>query len=101
MTVDELETIRQQFIRCWIIDPGMRNLDRMVVRVRVSLNPDRTVRSAVVTDYVDPQDPIYRSFAESAVRAVLNPRCSPVDLPPRKFHLMRTFTLRFSGNERG
>lgn len=99
LTLSELDAIRRQFISCWNVDPGTKDLAKMVVSVRVSLNPDRTVREAQLLDNVGAGDRYYRSFAESALRAVRNPRCSPVRLPPKKFEMMKTFILRFSAKE--
>lgn len=99
LTISELDAIRRQFINCWNVDPGLKGLDKMVVSIRVTLNPDRTVRDAWILDHINPSDRYYRSFAESALRAVHNPRCSPVKLPPKKFDVMQTFTLRFSAKE--
>lgn len=96
LTLSEIDAIRQQFKRCWNVDVGARNVDTMIVSIKIVLNSDRTVRDARILDRVDPSDHYYRSFAESALRAVRNPRCSPIRLPPKKFHLMRSFTLRFS-----
>jgi len=99
LTISEIDAIRRQFIRCWNVDPGLKGIEGMVVSVRVNLNPDRTVRAAQILDRVDPGNPYYRSFAESALRAVHSSKCSPVRLPPKKFEMMRTFTLRFSAKE--
>jgi hypothetical protein len=41
-------------------------------------------------------DPFYRSAAESALRAVLNPQCSPLKLPPEKFDQWKTLELTFN-----
>jgi len=99
LTISELDAIRRQFISCWNVDVGARNIDKMMVSIRVDLNADRTVRTARVLDRIPSADPTYRAFVESALRAVRNPRCSPVRLPPKKFQMLREFTLRFSAKE--
>ncbi len=99
LTISELDAIRRQFTSCWNVDLGLKGIENMVVRVRVDLNPDRTIRSARILDRINPGNAHYRSFAESALRAVRNSRCSPVRLPPKKFSVMKTFTLRFSAKE--
>lgn len=99
LTLGELDAIRQQFRRCWNVDVGAKDLATFVVSIRVILNPDRTVRDAEILDRVDAVNSYYRAFVESALRAVRNPRCSPVQLPPKKFQIMKTFTLRFSAKE--
>jgi hypothetical protein len=44
-------------------------------------------------------DPFFRSAAESALRAVLNPRCNPLRLPPEKYEQWQTMTLNFDPRE--
>lgn len=68
----------------------------MVVEIKVVVNPDRTVRSAVIVDRARMSDPFYRTLGESAVRALLNPRCSPLQLPESKYSTWNTITFRFS-----
>jgi hypothetical protein len=41
-------------------------------------------------------DPFYRAAAESALRAVLNPRCQPLKLPADKFDQWQTMSLSFN-----
>jgi len=58
------------------------------------------VREAHIVD-VDKmrRDPYFRAAAESALRAVQNPRCSPLRLPPSKYRLWRNMTLEFDPRE--
>jgi neural Wiskott-Aldrich syndrome protein len=41
-------------------------------------------------------DPVFRAFAERAVRAVLDPACSNLPLPKSMMGANQTFTFRFS-----
>jgi hypothetical protein len=41
-------------------------------------------------------DPFYRAAAESALRAVLNPQCSPLKLPPDKYEQWKILELTFN-----
>ena len=68
----------------------------MVVKVRVWVNPDRTVNKARILDTNKMQnDPYFRSVAESALRAVLNPACSPLKLPAEKYDVWKKFIFKF------
>ena len=40
-------------------------------------------------------EPIFQAAAESARRALLNPRCRALKLPPDKFNKWQTFTITF------
>ncbi len=93
----EMDAVRQQVMGCWLEPTGLREGEKLVVEVQVQVNRDRTVRSAKVVDTGRMRaDPFYRTLAESAVRAMYNPRCSPLLLPPDKYSTWKTITFRFS-----
>jgi outer membrane biosynthesis protein TonB len=100
LSMSELDALKRQIERCWNFPAGARNARDLVVEIRVLVNRDRTVRQASIVDVARMRrDPFYRSAAESARRAVLNPRCSPLKLPPAKYDLWRSMTLRFDPRE--
>jgi hypothetical protein len=100
VTMSEIEAVRRQIERCWNLPAGAKDADSLVVSIRVEMNIDGTPRTAVVTDQSRMRvDPFYRSAAESAVRAVLNPRCHPFTLPREKFSRWKTMTLVFNPKE--
>jgi hypothetical protein len=41
-------------------------------------------------------DPFFRTIAESALRALYNPRCSPLALPPEKYQEWRDTLITFN-----
>ena len=60
------------------------------------MNPDGRVRSASIVDTARATgDRFYRTMAESALRAVLNPRCQPLRLPADKYDEWRVMVLNF------
>jgi hypothetical protein len=72
----------------------------MTVEIRVTMNPDGTVRDAQVQDNARmTADPFYRAMAESALRAVLNPRCQPFKLPKDRYDVWQTLALNFDPRE--
>jgi len=98
--MSEIEAVRRQIERCWNLPAGAKDADSLIVSIRVEMNIDGTPRTAVVTDQNRMRvDPFYRSAAESAVRAVLNPRCHPFTLPRDKFNRWKTMTLVFNPKE--
>lgn len=100
MTISELDAIRSQIEACWNIPAGARNARDLVVDISVAMNPDGTVRQATIVQRSRmSRDPFYRAAAESALRAVLNPRCSPLRLPPQKYNQWKFFTLSFNPRE--
>jgi hypothetical protein len=97
LTVSELDLIRQQIAQCWNIPAGARDAQDLVIEIKVAVNSDGTVRQARIVDtgrYAG--DTFFRAAADSAVRAVLNPRCSPLRLPPDKYEAWQNLDLFFN-----
>jgi hypothetical protein len=96
LTVSEIDLIRQQFYHCWSVPAGARDAADLVVRVRVMLNPDGSLRSP--PDLVDRSrlnDAFWLAAAESALRAVH--KCVPLKhLPPGKYERWREIELTFN-----
>jgi hypothetical protein len=59
------------------------------------MNPDATVRSATQLNSERNSDPFFQAAAESAMRALRNPRCSPLKLPLNRYDQWQTFTITF------
>ncbi len=95
LTVSELDLVRQQISQCWNIDPGSKDAQRQRPEFRVFMNEDGTIRSAQLLNSDLLSDPVFRSAAESAQRALRNPRCQPLKLPPQKYDQWQTFTITF------
>ena len=64
------------------------------------INPDGTVRQAQIVDTARmSHDPYYRAAAESVLRAINSPQCTPLKLPPEKYDLWRHTRLTFDPHE--
>jgi hypothetical protein len=95
LTVSELDLIRQQISQCWNIDPGSKDAQKQRPEFRVFMNEDGTIRDSRLLNPDLMSDPIFRSAAESAQRALRNPRCQPLKLPLQKYDQWQTFTITF------
>ena len=96
LSMSEMDAVRRQLSRCWNVPTGSKDAGKLVVDVKVWMNPDRTVRRAQIVDRSRmSSDAQFRAAAESARRAVLNPRCSPLKLPPDKYETWKIFTVVF------
>jgi hypothetical protein len=95
LTVSELDLIRQQISQCWNIDPGSKDAKSQRPEFRVYMNEDGTIRDSRLLNADQMDDPFFRSAAESAQRALRNPRCQPLKLPPQKYDQWQTFTITF------
>tara|TARA_R100001039_G_C1843252_1_gene103871 strand:- start:1508 stop:1945 length:438 start_codon:yes stop_codon:yes gene_type:complete len=100
LTMSELDAVKRQIEKCWSPPAGAKEAGNFAVEIHVSANPDGTVRLARISNLNEIQgDTSRRTIAESALRAVLNPQCSPLKLPLDKYEMWRTFTFNFDMRE--
>src|SRR3546814_15219146 len=50
LSVSEMDAIRQQIQRCWLVPAGAKDGASLLVDIRVRLNPDRKVRAVQIVD---------------------------------------------------
>ena len=97
MSMSELDALRSQIEPCWNFPAGAEYAEQLVVTLRLQMNRDASARDIdVIRDggrYN--RDPAFRAAADSAIRAVRNPRCSPFDLPPEKYDQWKTIVINF------
>ena len=100
ITISEIDLVRRQIARCWNLQAGAKEAENLIIEIFVDMNPDGTVRHARIqnTDRVA-GDPFFRAAAESALRAVLNPRCQPFKLPRDRYDRWQTMALIFDPKE--
>jgi TonB family protein len=91
LSITEMDLVRRQLAACWNVPAGTKDGKDMYVDVKLEMNPDATVRTAVVTGSRGGA----QAAADSALRAVRNPRCSPLKLPLDRYEQWRTITIRF------
>lgn len=95
-----ISAIRDQVTKCWSLPAGAKGAEDMIIEIKVAVNQDGRVRTANIENsgrmY---SDPFYRAMAESALRAVLNPRCSPFKVPIDRYEVWKDLTLVFNPKE--
>ncbi|HVY13428.1 MAG TPA: hypothetical protein VHB73_07690 [Alphaproteobacteria bacterium] len=97
LSLSEEDALRRQLAQCWNVPVGARDVQNMTVDIYISINADRTVREAVVVDQARmASDPFFRTLAESALRALYNPHCSPLALPPEKYQQWKDTVMTFN-----
>ena len=95
--MSERDSVKRQIEPCWNVPAGARDAENLVVDIRLQLNSDGTVITAELVDSARAaRDPFFRAASESALRAVLNPRCSPLRLPPKKYEEWKNMVLSFN-----
>jgi hypothetical protein len=87
---------------CWTKDAGALDLEKMQVLLLVTVDAQGMARQVDVApeDAGKLGDPRFRAFAERAVRAVLDPRCATLPVPPALIAGGRgTLKFRFRPND--
>ncbi|MBV8393481.1 MAG: hypothetical protein JOY81_09910 [Alphaproteobacteria bacterium] len=94
VTASEIEGVRNKIRPCWNSFGGAR--EAPIVTLVVQMNQDGTPVNAEVKETGRyNSDPIYRAAADSAWRAIMNPRCQPWPLSLEKYNSWRTITFNF------
>lgn len=95
LSVSEIDAVRRQIAQCWNVPAGAKNAEELVVELDLRMNPDGTVRDATIVDKLRmASDPVFRSAAESARRAVLS--CGALKLPLDKYESWKDITMTFN-----
>jgi hypothetical protein len=95
LTTSELDVVKSQLEACWNVPAGARDAQDLTPEFRVQMRRDGTVSSTQLLNRDRMNDPFFQAAAESANRALLNPRCQPLKLPPEKYDQWQTFTITF------
>jgi outer membrane biosynthesis protein TonB len=105
LSISQLDAIRSQFIQCWSPPIGAKDAANLAVRVKVKLSQDGTATEVTLArDQLSRynSDTFFRSAADSALRAVHNPKCSPLKhLPPDNYGAWKELELNFDPKEMG
>jgi hypothetical protein len=98
LSADQRGAIGDHVRACWTYDPGAIGVDQMRVLLQVTTDANGVARLAEVTgdDQSRLGDPVFRAFAERAVRAVLDPQCANLPLPGSMLGKVNVLTFRFS-----
>ncbi|MDV7339113.1 hypothetical protein RYZ26_05890 [Terasakiella sp. A23] len=96
MTITEIDALRQHLKKCWNVPIGAKGADNLVSQIKVVMNPNGTPRSASIQSTSRLSEPHFRAAAESAQRAVMNPKCWPYPLNPANYDQWQTMTLSFN-----
>jgi hypothetical protein len=102
LTNDQRGAIGDKVRECWTKDAGALDLEKMQVLLLVTVDAQGMARQVDVApeDAGKLGDPRFRAFEERAVRAVLDPRCATLPVPPALIAGGRgTLKFRFRPND--
>ncbi len=95
VSISEKDLIRRQFASCWNPPSGSKNIDKLQVLIKLTLDVDGNVLDAKLIGGGNMSNPFYRSAAERAMRAVRHPGCKKIKVPSKKYESWKNMTLNF------
>lgn len=97
LSMDELVALARHVEKCWNVLPGVGNVERAVVELRIRMNPDGTL--AAHPEILNrSSSPAFQATAESAVRAVI--ACQPYKmLSAAKYNFWKDMIFNFAPPE--
>ena len=81
LTISEKDLIANKIRSCWNVNAGVQDADKMIVEIRAFINKDGSVREVKILNMKS--DPVFRSMAESAKRAIYVCDAKGIDSPFR------------------
>ena len=86
LTISEIDIIRRQFIPCWTVPAGIKDISKINISVKLKLDQEGNVLgSKLVRDY-STKGKSYKSVAESVLRAVKHPACKKIQVPKKSLN---------------
>jgi hypothetical protein len=95
VTRSEQDAVKEKIRPCWYFDAGAVDASKWIVGVRAQMAPDGRVLTARILPSSQSGE-AYARAAEAARRAVLNPQCQPLPLPPGKYNQWKELDLYFN-----
>src|SRR5262249_5580512 len=95
LTTSEMDVVKAQIEACWNVPAGARDVANLTPEFRIQMRRDGTVAGTQLLNPERLSASFFQAAADSAKRALLNPRCQPLKLPPEKFDQWQTFTITF------
>ena len=100
LTLSEEDALRAQIFGCWTVPLGLPYDDDLLVRIKLELKQDGTIRKSEILDHERmnrPGQKFYKILAESALRAVRI--CQPLRVPQTGYEKWRNIQLNFDPTE--
>ena len=102
LTLSEEDALKAQIFGCWSIPLGLPYSEDLLVRIKLKLKPDGRVIRTEVLNHARMNTPghiSYKVLAESALRALSNPECIPLEVPTTGYDRWKVLQLNFDPRE--
>ena len=100
LTLSEEDALKAQIFGCWSIPLGLPYNEDLLVRIKLMLEPDGSVKKTEILDHArmnKPGQKFYKVLAESALRAVK--LCQPLRVPTTGYERWKELQLNFDARE--
>ena len=100
LTLSEEDALKAQIFGCWSIPLGLPYNEDLLVRIKLMLEPDGSVKKTEILDHARMNKPgqgFYKVLAESALRAVK--LCQPLRVPTTGHERWNELQLNFDARE--
>ena len=100
LTLSEEDALRAQIFGCWTVPLGLPYDDNLLVRIKLELKQDGTIRKSEILDHERmnrPGQKFYKILAESALRAIRI--CQPLRVPQTGYEKWKNIQLNFNPTE--
>jgi hypothetical protein len=102
LTLSEEDALKAQIFGCWSIPLGLPYNESLLVKIKLKLKPDGTVTKTEILDHArmnKPGQAFYKVLAESALRALRNTDCIPLEVPTTGYERWKDLQLNFDARE--
>ena len=100
LTLSEEDALKAQIFGCWSIPLGLPYNENLLVRIKLRLEPDGSVKKTEILDHARMNKPgqgFHKVLAESALRAVK--LCQPLRVPSTGYERWKELQLNFDARE--
>jgi len=97
LSIGEVDLLVQQLNGCWVAPKGAEMSPDIFVKISAKFNKNKTIIEnslRIVDTNMSKSNPLIKS----AMRTLLNPKCSPLKLPDDKYDAWKSFTIIFDIN---
>lgn len=95
LSISEVDMIRRQFIPCWTIPSGIKDLNKFTIIVKLKLDNEGNVTMSRLVKNKNVKNISYKILSESVMRAISHPACKKIKVPQKKYEIWKNITLNF------
>ena len=95
-----VNNLRKQMAACWFTAIGSKDVEEIIVEIRLLVSKNREVISATIVDqWRYRQDSRFRKAADSTLQAFKQPECKTLNLEPDKYEMWKDMVVTFDPRE--